>query len=90
MLGKFSENIEKGSFVREDKDGETVFKYKGSKGGIKKIKFKGNGKFLVKGKEVDLSGIGSDATVPFALFIGNDFGEAEIRFGDDDDDGDDD
>lgn len=72
--------IPAGSFFRDDDD--EGFQYNGFPVGIKRISIRDDGKFEVRARGLDLSGIDLDNPVPFSLQIGDDFGETEITFDD--------
>ena len=75
----FTQTIRAGSFVHNsDDDG---FKFISVAGGITQVQIKDDGRFRVRGKDLDLSSIITSDPVFFALRIGGDFGEADILFG---------
>ncbi|MFQ5741652.1 MAG: FG-GAP repeat protein [Acidobacteriota bacterium] len=75
----YSETIPAGSFIRDDDDDEG-FQFNGASGGITQIKIWNDGRFRVKARGLDLSGIDLTNPVPFSLQIGDDLGVAEIPF----------
>ncbi len=96
-LNGFTWNLPAGSFVvksddDKDKDGDSgvTYKYKGGRTGLTEVKVDGNGKFKLKVKGMDLSGLSFGTPIPFSVTIGNDFGETNVTFntrrGKDDDD----
>jgi HYR domain-containing protein len=76
VFGDFSETIPVGSFVRKGNKWE----FKGSDGGVKKMKVKDDGKFKVEGENLNLGGNDFNNPVLFSIAIGNDFGETSILF----------
>ncbi len=78
-LGDYSETIAGSEFVRED----DKFQYKSRSGGITEIKIRDDGRFTVKAKRLELSGLNLDGrvnSVNFYLQIGDYSGETEIQF----------
>ena len=78
-LGAYSETIAGSEFVRED----NKFQYKSRSGGITEIKIRDDGRFTVKAKRLELSGLNLDGrvnSVNFYLQIGDYSSETEIQF----------
>ncbi len=86
VLGNLSWNLPAGSFVLDD--GE--YEYKGGHTGLTEFEVEDNGKFKMKVKRMDLSGLPFATPIPFSVTIGNDFGQTTVTFntrrGKDDDD----
>lgn len=75
----FTETIPAGSFIRNsDDDG---FEFVGVAGGISQIQVNDDGRFLVRGQDLDLGAIDTNDPVFFSLGIGDDVGETQILFG---------
>jgi hypothetical protein len=85
-LNGFTWNLPAGSFVLDD--GE--YEYKGGHTGLTEFEVEANGKFKMKVKGMDLSGLPFATPIPFSVTIGNDFGQTHVTFntrrGKDDDD----
>ncbi|MFC1491705.1 FG-GAP repeat domain-containing protein [Nitrospinota bacterium] len=79
-FGDFTETIPAGSFVLKGKDDKVKFEFKGPKGGIIKVKIRGDGRFDVKARGLDLGALDIANPVPFSLQVGDDVGETEISF----------
>ncbi len=79
-LGTFSETISSGSFVR--KNNRWVYKAPQTKpfSGIKQMVLRDNGKYKIKVKGIDLSGIDFSNPVLFSIQVANDRGEFMIPF----------
>ena len=74
-----TEAVPAGSFVRSsDDDG---FEFIGVAGGITQVQIKDDGRFLVRGEDLDLGSIVTSDPVFFSLEIGDDVGETDILFG---------
>ncbi len=88
VLNGFTWNLPPGSFTLKkgdgdkDKDGDRglTYKYKGGRTGLTEVKVDENGKFKLKVKRMDLSGLSFGTPIPFAVTIGNDFGESNVTF----------
>ena len=80
----FSQTIPAGSFIRDDDDEGFEFEVEGDVSGIKEIEIRDDGEFEVEGRGLDLGGIDFANPVPFSLQIGNDLGETEIPFAEED------
>jgi sugar lactone lactonase YvrE len=76
VLNGFTWNLPPGSFVLDKGD----YKYKGGRTGLTEMKVKSNGKFKLKAKRMDLSGLSFGTPIPFAVTIGNDLGETDVTF----------
>jgi hypothetical protein len=76
VLNGFTWNLPPGSFVLDKGD----YKYKGGRTGLTEVKVKSNGKFKLKAKRMDLSGLPFATPIPFSVTIGNDFGETDVTF----------
>ncbi|MFQ5804524.1 MAG: hypothetical protein ACE5JQ_16670 [Candidatus Methylomirabilales bacterium] len=79
-FGGFTETIPAGSFFRDDDD--EGFQFGGASGGITRMDIRDDGGFRVKARDLDLSGIDTDAPVRFSLQVGFDYGERRISFDD--------
>jgi len=75
-LNSFIWNLPPGSFVLDKGD----YKYKGGRTGLTDVKVKSNGKFKLKVKRMDLSGLSFATPIPFSVTIGNDLGETNVTF----------
>lgn len=78
IFDKFTETIPAGSFFRDDDD--EGFQFNGASGGITQINIRDDGRFRVRARGLDLSGIDLNNPAPFSLQIANDLGETEIPF----------
>lgn len=76
VLNGFTWNLPPGSFALDD--GE--YEYKGGRTGLTQVKVDENGKFKLKVKRMDLSGLSFGSPIPFSITIGNDFGETNVAF----------
>jgi len=77
-LGRYSETIAGSDFIREDEK----YQYKGDSGGITEVKIRDDGRFTVKAKGLNLSGVSLDSrvnSVNFYLEFGGYSGETEIQ-----------
>ena len=68
----FTETIPAGSFLPFGDD-EQGLRFKGEKGGVTKVTIRDDGRFEVKAKGLDLSGIDFENPVPFSLQLGDEY-----------------
>ncbi len=90
VLNGFTWNLPPGSFTLKkgdgdkdkDKDGDrgVTYKYKGGRTGLTEVRVDENGNFKLKVKRMDLSGLSYNTPIPFAVTVGNDFGETDVTF----------
>jgi len=88
ILNGFTWNLPPGSFVRKtsdrDKDKDSHhgirYEYKGGRTGLTQVVIDENGRFKLKVKRTDLSGLPFATPIPFSVRIDNDFGETDVTF----------
>ncbi|QPJ64332.1 MAG: HYR domain-containing protein [Candidatus Nitrohelix vancouverensis] len=89
-LNGFTWNLPPGSFTvkggdrdkdkDKDRDRGVTYTYKGGHSGLTEVKVDRNGKFKLKVKRTDLSGLSYSTPIPFSVTVGNDFGETDVSF----------
>lgn len=76
MFGAFSQDIPGQQFQLTD-DG---YQFKSKTAGVKRLKLFADGRFQVDARDLNLTGLDVRRPVSFALWVGDDFGAAEIPF----------